>query len=116
MESVAALDQTMRSVAGVERTDGPRGGLDGRMRSLAELREPMTRLGGIGQTLRGALEAMMSRLANLAGLFDRPALLAVAALFGSFVWSVITVVAVRLAIISASRATAVGASRPAAGG
>ena len=67
------------------------------MQELGQLREPMERV--------AMLEAPMSRLASAALVLDRPFLLVVLALCGMVLWGLVTYVAVRLAIVSANRAT-----------
>ena len=52
-----------------------------------------------------ALEAPMTRVAELGAIFDRPWLFAVVGLVALAAWGAVTFVAVKLAIVSASKAT-----------
>src|SRR5205085_1120950 len=76
LESVAALSPTLQGVA--------------------SLREPMTRV--------AALDAPMSQLAALGTILNRPLLLVGIGALALAAWGLVTFVAVRFAILSASRA------------
>jgi hypothetical protein len=65
------------------------------MQELGRLRQPLERV--------GALTEPMNRLVAVAGILDHPVLLVLAALGALAAWGLVTFVAVRLAIVSASR-------------
>ena len=66
------------------------------MPSDGALRQPMERVADLREP--------MTRLARLGAVLDHPILLIVLALVGLGLWGAVTYVAVRLAILSASRA------------
>lgn len=65
------------------------------MVKLAALQQPLERVGALGDP--------MSRLANLGAILDRPGLLIMIGLVALAAWFGVTFLAVRLAIISATR-------------
>ena len=86
LDIVAGLDPQLASVAGLQPA----------MQELGQLREPLERV--------AALEAPMSRLARLLWCWIGP-FCSRSGTVRAAAWGVVTFVAVRLAIISASRAT-----------
>jgi hypothetical protein len=88
MDQVGALEPRLRLVAD----------LNAPMRDLGTLRDPLERVAALGEP--------MQRVAALGSIFNRPGLLIGLAILGLAAWGGVTFLAVRLAIISAARATA----------
>ena len=74
--------------------------------AVADLRAPMDELAALRQPLERVadLREPMTRLAALGAVLDRPILGIALVLLGLGLWGVVTFFAVRLAILSASRA------------
>jgi len=87
--------------------------LDVRLASVADLGPQLQQVGGLRQPLErvAALGDPMSRLAALGSILDRPLLLVAIGLVALAAWGAVTFLAVRLAILSASRTTSAAPSR-----
>jgi hypothetical protein len=101
LEAVALLQPSLDRVSELQPQLAAVANLSGSMDQLAGLRAPMERLAG--------LEEPMSRLAGLSSLLDRPVRLALFSLIALLSWGIVTFLAVRFAIISASRRSREGA-------
>ena len=77
-----------------------------RLAAVADLGPQLQNVGGLRDPLErvAALEAPMSRLAALGSVLDRPLMLVVVGLLALAAWGLVTFLAVRFAIISATRA------------
>ena len=95
--AVAALDAPMQRVAGLQPQLAAVADLRHSMDELATLREPMTQL--------ARLREPMVRLGALSALLVHPYVLLGLALFALAAWAGVTFVAVRLAVLSALRAS-----------
>ena len=96
LDAVAALGDPMKSVAALQPP----------LAAVADLRAPMEELSALRQPLERVadLREPMTRLSRLGALLDHPILLIALALVGLGLWAAVTFLAVRLAILSASRA------------
>jgi hypothetical protein len=106
MDRVAAMRPSLDAVAGLGDPMMRVAELRPQLAAVADLRAPMDELGALRQPLERVadLREPMTRLAALGTALERPILLLAVALLGLGVWGVVTFLAVRLAILSASGA------------
>ena len=90
LDNVAALQDSLASVAALRQQLDAVGDLKGAMQRLAALQEPLDRVA----TLQGPI----MRLASVGTLLDQPFLLATLALLGLTAWGLVTYLAVHLAV------------------
>jgi hypothetical protein len=107
MDRLARMQPSLDRVASLRESMDRVASLQPQLASVADLRGPMDELSTLRQPLERVadLREPMTRLAALGTVLGQPLLLFLLAIAGLVLWGGVTFIAVRLAIVSASRAT-----------